>query len=40
MREGVIKVADDLSPTQRQFLEAACGVADRFNEYQVDEKPS
>jgi hypothetical protein len=38
MREGAIKVADDLSPTQRQFLEAACGMADRFNEYQVDEK--
>ena len=31
-------MADDLSPTQRQFLEAACGMADRFNEYQVDEK--
>lgn len=28
----------DLSPDQRQFLEAACGMADRFNEYQVDEK--
>ena len=31
-------MADDLSSDQRQFLETACGIADRFNEYQVDEK--
>ena len=31
-------MADDLSSDQRQFLETACGMADRFNEYQVDEE--
>jgi hypothetical protein len=31
-------VTDDLSPDQRQFLETACGMADRFSEYQVDEE--
>ena len=31
-------MADDLSSDQRQFLEAACEIADRFNEYQVDEE--
>jgi hypothetical protein len=31
-------VTDDLSSDQRQLLEAACGLADRFNEYQVDEE--
>jgi len=31
-------VADDLNPDQRQLLEAACRMADRFNEYQVDEE--
>ena len=31
-------MADNLNPDQRQFLEAACEIADRFNEYQVDEK--
>ncbi len=31
-------MTDNLSPDQRQFLEAACGMADRFNEYQVDEE--
>jgi hypothetical protein len=30
-------MADDLSSEQREFLEAACEIADRFNEYQVDE---
>ena len=31
-------MADDLSVDQHQFLEAACEIADRFNEYQVDEE--
>ena len=31
-------MTDNLSTDQRQFLEAACGIADRFNEYQVDEE--
>ncbi len=31
-------MADDLSQEQRQFLDAACGRADRFNEYLVDEE--
>ncbi len=31
-------MADDLTPDQQQFLEAACGIADRFEEYQVDEE--
>ena len=31
-------MASDLNPDQRQFLEAACRMADRFNEYQVDEE--
>lgn len=31
-------MADDLTPAQQQFLEAACGIADRFEEYQVDEE--
>lgn len=29
---------DHLTSDQRQFLETACGLADRFNEYQVDEE--
>ena len=31
-------MTDDLSTDQRQLLEAACEMADRFNEYQVDEE--
>jgi hypothetical protein len=31
-------VAGELTPDQQQFLEAACGRADRFEEYQVDEE--
>jgi hypothetical protein len=31
-------MADDLTSDQQQFLEAACGIADRFEEYQVDEE--
>ena len=31
-------MADDLSSDQRRFLETACEIADRFNEYQVDEE--
>lgn len=31
-------MADDLSQDQRQFLDAACGRADRFNEYLVNEE--
>ncbi len=31
-------MADNLSTDQQEFLEAACEIADRFNEYQVDEK--
>ena len=31
-------MADALTPDQQQFLEAACGIADRFEEYQVDEE--
>jgi hypothetical protein len=33
-----LEVSDDLTPDQQQFLEAACGIADRFEEYQVDEE--
>jgi len=33
-----LEMADDLNPDQQQFLEAACGIADRFEEYQVDEE--
>jgi tryptophanyl-tRNA synthetase len=29
---------DNLTPDQRQFLETACEIADRFNDYQVDEE--
>lgn len=31
-------MADELGPDQGQLLEAACGLADRFNDYQVDEE--
>jgi hypothetical protein len=31
-------MADNLSFKGREFLEAACKIADRFNEYQVDEE--
>ena len=31
-------MTDDLSSDQQQFLETACGMADRFEEYQVDEE--
>ncbi|MBV9453902.1 MAG: hypothetical protein JOZ19_07265 [Rubrobacter sp.] len=31
-------MADDLSSDQYTFLEAACKLADRFNDYQVDEE--
>lgn len=31
-------MTDELSPDQGQLLEAACAMADRFNEYQVDEE--
>lgn len=31
-------MAVDLNPDQQQFLEAACGISDRFEEYQVDEE--
>lgn len=31
-------MTENLSSDQRQFLEAACKIADRFNEYQVDEE--
>ena len=31
-------MSDNLSSDQREFLEAACEIADRFNEYQVDEE--
>jgi hypothetical protein len=31
-------MADNLNSDQREFLETACGIADRFNEYQVDEE--
>ncbi len=31
-------MTDTLSSDQRQFLETACKIADRFNEYQVDEE--
>ncbi len=31
-------MADDLTPDQQQLLEAACGTADRSEEYQVDEE--
>jgi len=30
-------MANSLSSDQQQFLEAACDIADRFEEYQVDE---
>lgn len=29
---------DNLSSDQHQFIEKACQIADRFNEYQVDEE--
>ena len=29
---------NNLTPEQHQFLEAACEIADRFNDYQVDEE--
>jgi hypothetical protein len=31
-------MADNLSSDQYTFLEAACAVADRFNDYQVNEQ--
>ena len=31
-------MAENLSSDQRQFLETACEMADRFEEYQVDEE--
>ncbi len=31
-------MADELSADQQQFLEAACEIADRFNDFQVDEE--
>ncbi len=31
-------MTENLSSDQRQFLEAACKIADRFNEYQVDDE--
>jgi hypothetical protein len=31
-------VDDKLSPDQGELLEAACAMADRFNDFQVDEK--
>ena len=31
-------MADNLSSDQQQLLEAACELADRFNDYQVDEE--
>ena len=31
-------MADNLSSDQHPFLEAACEIADRFNDYQVDEE--
>jgi hypothetical protein len=31
-------MADDLTTDQQRFLEAACGIADRFAEYQGDEE--
>ena len=31
-------MTEDLSSDQQQFLETACGIADRFEEYQVDEE--
>ena len=31
-------MVDDLSSDQYTFLEAACEIADRFNDYQVDEE--
>ena len=31
-------MTDNLTSGQRQFLETACKIADRFNEYQVDEE--
>ena len=31
-------MTDELSPDQGQLLEAACAMADRFNDYQVDEE--
>jgi len=38
-REAANEMAEDnLTSYQRQFLETACGMADRFNEYQVDEE--
>jgi hypothetical protein len=31
-------MTDELSSDQNTFLEAACKLADRFNDYQVDEE--
>ncbi len=31
-------MADNLTEDQRRFLEAACEIADRFEEFQVDER--
>ncbi len=36
----MIEVDDELSQDQSQLLEAACAMAERFNDYQVDEKAS
>jgi tryptophanyl-tRNA synthetase len=33
-------MADNLSSDQRQFFEAACEIADRFNETRSMKKPS
>jgi hypothetical protein len=38
VKRSGLEMADDLTPDQQQFLEAACGIADRFEEYQVDEE--
>ena len=31
-------MTDDPAPDHRRFLEAACGIADRFEEHQADEE--
>ncbi len=36
-KEATNTMADNLSSDQQAFLEAACDIADRFNDYQVDE---
>jgi hypothetical protein len=38
VKEAPSEMAGDLPQDQRQFLEAACERADRFNDYQVDEE--